>query len=314
MGARYKNFQFMESVSPNNTSPLAGIMPVNLSAMADAGGVVAGGAAGRRVVIYVGADPKRDPSMFYLNLLWALMAQGQARGWEMVPMVELRPQSMTVLPPPELARLAAQRPVDGIVGFMVFESVTQWMDESGVPWTALLGGKRDNCVDLDYDGMIRTGLARLAELGCKTAGLIIPAMHTGAKRLEWIDAEAERLGLTINYEWILATRESQELSGYTDMSALWALKHRPEGLLVFPDRTARGVVSAILEKQIRVPEDLKLILHRNAESPYMVPMPCDWMEVRVGEIAKTLLDGLEGEWAGVSQKRRSYPLRLIKGS
>ena len=304
----------MVPVSSSPISPEAAALLAGLPVSSAGGGSAAGGTAGRRVVIYVGADPKRDPSMFYLNLLWSLMAQGQARGWEMVPMVELRSHAMSVLPPPELARLAAQRPVDGIVGFMVFESVAQWLDETGVPWTAMLGGKRGNYVDLDYDGMIRTGLARLAELGCKTAGLIIPAMHTSAKRLEWIDAEAERLGIVINYEWILATRESQELSGYTDMGALWTLKHRPEGLLVFPDRTARGVVSAILEKQIRVPEDLKLILHRNAESAYMVPMTCDWMEVRVGEIAGSLLDGLEDSWAGRPLKRRSLPLRLIKGS
>lgn len=288
-------------------SPETAVVPTGLPEATGAGG------GGRRVAVYVGADPKRDPSMFYLNLLWALMAQGQARGWEMVPMVELRTRAMTALPPPELVKLAGQRPVDGVVGFMVFESVAQWMDELGVPWTALLGGKRDNYVDLDYDGMVRSGLARLAELGCKTAGLIIPAVHTHARRLEWIDAEAERLGITINYEWILATRESQEQSGYDDMCALWALKHRPEGLLVFPDRTARGVVSAILEKQIRVPEDLKLILHRNAESAYMVPMPCDWIEVRVSEIARALLDSLEAAWHEKPRQRITLQARLVKG-
>jgi DNA-binding LacI/PurR family transcriptional regulator len=296
----------MEIASPASVPPQTAFIPTVLTPVESGGG--------KRVAIYVGGDPKRDPSMFYLNLLWLLMSQGQARGWEMVPMVELRSPSMAVLPPPELARLAAQRPVDGVVGFMVYESATRWMEESGVPWAAMLGSKRDNYVDLDYDGMLRSGLTRLAELGCKSAGLIIPAMHTGAKRLEWIDAEAERLGIVVNYEWIIVTRESQEQSGYDDMCALWALKHRPEGLLVFPDRTARGVVSAILEKQIRVPDDLKLVLHRNAESPYMVPMVCDWVEVSVGEIARALLDSLEDAWTGRPQKCRSVPLTLIKGS
>jgi len=251
--------------------------------------------------------------MFYLNLLWALMSQGQQRGFEMVPMIEQRPSTMTVLPPAELARLAAGRRIDGIIGFMVFDSVSAWMDETGVPWTALLGARRANCVDIDYDGMIEASLTRFAELGCRSAGLVFPAIHINAPRIERIEEQAERLGIEVNYEWILATRESQEQAGYQDMCALWSLKHRPEGLMVFPDRTARGLVSAIVEKRVRVPEQLKLILHRNAESPYMVPFACDWIEVGVGKIARQLLDNIEAGMEGRASQAHSLPVRLVKG-
>ncbi len=265
------------------------------------------------MVIYVGSDPKRDSSMFYLNLLWALMSQGQSRGYEMVPLIEQRPNAMAVLRPSDFDRVQAQGRVDGIVSFMIYELVSQWMDETGLPWTALMGGGRDNYVDLDYGGMIRSSLACLAERGCRSAGLILPVNKTQSTILELIDEEAARLGIEVKYEWILATRQSQEEGGYNDMCALWRLKDRPEGLVVYPDRTARGVVSAILEKQIRVPEDLRLILHRNAESPYMVPMPCDWIEVSVGAIASSLLDSLEDRWAGRKQRQRSLPINLVRG-
>jgi DNA-binding LacI/PurR family transcriptional regulator len=268
----------------------------------------------RRVILYVGGDPKFDGSMFYLNLFWCLMTLGQQHRVEMVPVVDTRPDSMRVLQPPEVARLVAEGGVDGMIGFMVYPAMTEWMKETGLPWTVLSSGQMDNNVDLDYAGMFSDALGRLAKLGCKSAGLMIPTPLSSAAYLEQIDSLAEKLKLTINYEWILVARESQELSGYNDLRALWDLKHRPEGLVVFPDRSARGVVSAICEKRIRVPEELRLILHRNAESPYVVPMPCDWVEVSVNVIAEALLANLDAHWAGRAMERRRVPFRLIEGA
>lgn len=271
------------------------------------------GKAARRVLLYAGGDPKCDGSMFYLNLFWCLMALGQRHDLEMVPVIDTRPDAMRVLQPPEVKRLIAEGGVEGMIGFMVYPAMTVWMKEVGVPWTVLSSGSEDNAVDLDYSKMLSDALGRLAALGCKSAGLMIPTTLSGSGYLEHIDSLAERLGLTIKYEWILVARESQELSGYNDLCALWELKQRPEGLVIFPDRSARGVVSAILEKRIRVPGDLRLILHRNAESPYVVPVPCDWVEVSVNAIAATLLANLESSWAGQPIRRQRVPLQLIKG-
>lgn len=267
----------------------------------------------RRILIYVGSDPKRDPSMFFLNLLWLLMSKGQARGWDMVPLIETREQPMAVVRPSELGRLSDQAPFDGIVSFMIFQQVTEWIAETGLPWMAFMDGEREHTVRLDYVGMVRDALGRLAELGCRSAGMIIPSPHITSPILEHIDAAAEEFGITVNYEWILAPRERQEEGGYRDMCSLWNLKSRPEGLVVFPDRTARGVVSAVLEKQIRVPEELRLVLHRNAESPYVVPLPCDWIEVSVSAIAEALLDGIQLQFDGQPCPFRVLPIGLVKG-
>lgn len=268
----------------------------------------------RRVILYIGSDPKRDGSMFFLNLFWSLMTLGQQAKVEMLPVIDMRPPAQGLLPPPEIASIRAEGEVDGIISFMVFPGMTEWMRESGLPWVALCEGKNESFVGFDYVKMVRDALARLVELGCKTGGLIIPAAFTDAAFLEQVDAIAGSVGINVNYEWILASRDSQELSGYAHLNALWELGSRPEGLVVFPDLAARGVVSAILEKRIKVPKELRLILHRNAESPYVVPMPCDWLEANVGDVATALLTRLEERCAGIPKDRKSLSFRLIKAS
>lgn len=270
--------------------------------------------SGRRVILYIGDDPKRDNSMFYLNLFWCLMKLGQQRGVEMIPVIEQRPGPMGVVMPPEVKRICREDGADGVIGFMIHSGITAWMVETGLPWAVLCEGQKDGYLDLDYVTMIRDSLTRLAELGCKTAGLMIPPNLPTASFLEQVDAMSAELGIAVNYEWILVSREGQEQSGYDQLTALWALKQRPEALVVFPDRMARGVVSAILEKRIQVPDELRLVLHRNAELPYVVPMPCDWIEVSVSGIATALMDNLEARWAGRPQPVRQIPLRLVKGS
>lgn len=265
------------------------------------------------MIIYVGSDPKRDGSMFFLNLFWCLMTLGQQAGVEMIPVIDLRAPSQGLLPPPEIARIRSEGEVDGFIAFMVYPAMTEWMRETGIPWTALCEGKDGHFIGLDYNQMVRDSLKRLAGLGCKSAGLMIPAGFTDAVFLEGVDAISESVGIDVKYEWILVSRESQEQSGYEHLCALWDMNDRPEGLVVFPDLAARGVVSAILEKRIQVPADLRLVLHRNAESPYMVPMPCDWVEVSVNGVATALLGNLQGHWAGRPMERKKLPFRIVKG-
>jgi DNA-binding LacI/PurR family transcriptional regulator len=261
----------------------------------------------------MGSDPKSDNSMFYLNLLWCLMALGQQRGVEMVPVIDQRPGPMRVLEPAEVARIRKAGEADGLIGFVLYPAMTTWMKETGLPWSVFCEGRDDHHVQLDLTGMIRNSLVRLKELGCKTAGFMLPPGMCDSLFLEEVDAVSTELDITVNYEWIIVSSMDQEQSGMDQLNALWKLKKRPEGLVVFPDRLARGVVSAILEKHIRVPSELRLILHRNAESPYIVPVPCDWIEVRVNEIATALMDNLGMRWEGRPVAAKPTQLHLIKG-
>ena len=273
------------------------------------------GAKRKRVILYCGADPsRRENSLFYLNLFWKLTMLGRERGIEMIPVMDGRPESQLEIIPDEVAALTSGGGIDGIVGIMLFEAMTGWMKESGLPFAVLLCGTAARHVDFDYRKMIDVSFARLAEQGCRSVGLMMPSHVTGADLLEYIDGRAEALGLELNYEWILVSLKSRELSGYTSFRSLWDLKDHPDGLVVFPDVTARGVVTAILEKNVRVPSELKLVLHRNEASPYAVPVPCDWVENSGSDLAEALLRQLEAQWEGKALRKRLVPFRLVRGA
>lgn len=267
----------------------------------------------RRVVLYCGSDPKSDPtSYFFLTLFWRVLTLGREKGIEMIPVINTRSVNQKRLRPPEVTQAMKDRGVDGIIGMLLFESMTEWMDRDEIPY-AVLSANNPNDVVPDYFGMIDIAFSRLAELGCKSVGLMLPSSLTNASMLEHMQREAEKLGITVNYEWIIVSRQSQEISGYNHFHSLWDLPVRPDGLVIFPDITARGVVSAVVEKRVQVPKDLKLVLHRNAENPYVVPFPCDWLENSVEPLAEALFRKLEAQWEGVPPTNDQIAFQLVKG-
>ncbi|WP_269523268.1 substrate-binding domain-containing protein [Coraliomargarita parva] len=268
--------------------------------------------AAPRVVVYSGADArKQQSSLFYLHLFWAIMERGRQLGFEMVPLMDTRPEKNRYGAPPENAQVQKGGAVDGYIAIMAYESMVEWIRDSGVPMTILHGSSVD--VVFDSRGMIEKAVRRLAELGCRSVGLMIPSEPANSKVLEMLDDLSAEIGININYEWIIVSREAMETKGYHQFESLWDLKSRPDGLFIYPDVTARGVVSAIVERHVRVPEDLKLILHRNVESPYLVPFPCDWMEVSVNPIADALLQALQVKLRGETPERQLIEFHLVKG-
>lgn len=268
----------------------------------------------RRVILYCGTDPaKRENSFFYLNLVWKMTMLGRERGIEILPIMDSRPVDVLDMMPVEVSRILENKGAEGIVGIMLYESMTAWMEDSGLPYSALFSGSQANRVDFDYRQMIELAFARLGKQGCRSVGLMIPSHLATSPLLERMDECASASGLKVNYEWVLVSRQSQELNGYNHFCSLWDLKGRPDGLVVFPDVTARGVVTAIVEKNVRVPEDLKLILHRNEEGGYSVPVRCDWLENSGAMMAQALIGVVENQWEGKALKKLLVPFKLVHG-
>jgi DNA-binding LacI/PurR family transcriptional regulator len=241
-----------------------------------------------------------------------VLTLGREKGIEMIPVINTSSVNQKRLRPPEVTQAMKDQAVDGIIGMLLFESMTEWMDRDGIPYAVLSANNRNDVVP-DYFGMIDIAFSRLAELGCKSVGLMLPSSLTNASLLEHMQLESEKLGIKVNYEWIIVSRQSQEISGYNHFLSLWDLPVRPDGLVIFPDITARGVVSAVVEKRVQVPKELKLVLHRNAENPYVVPVPCDWLENSVEPLAEALFRKLEAQWSGQAPTNDQIAFRLVKG-
>lgn len=267
----------------------------------------------RRVVVYSGADPRLSHnSLFYLHLFWAVIMQGRELGYEMIPIIDTRPEKRRIGPPQEFLKAQEQGEIHGYVAIMIYESMVTWIKESGAPYALLGSGQKDRALVFKYHEIVERSIERAAELGCKTMGLLMPSDFAGANVLDMVDQRSEELGVTIKYEWIIASREAMEVRGYRQFESLWDLSSRPQALMIFPDVTARGVVSAIVERRIKVPEELKLILHRNVEAPYTVPFPCDWFEISVEPLAAALMRILQRQWDGLDAPLEPVHFNLVK--
>ena len=70
-------------------------------------------------------------------------------------------------------------------------------------------------------------------------------------------------------------------------------KERPDALIVWPDIAVHGAVGALLERRIKIPDELFVAFHRNRELECFCPFPATWMEISIDECADQLLRELK---------------------
>ena len=122
----------------------------------------------------------------------------------------------------------------------------------------------------------------------------------------WFIDIASDLGLKVKNEWTSLFQPAfgeihhQEHFGYKQFMKLWSQPEKPKGLLVFTDIIARGVIMAIREKQVRVPEELKLALHKNELSDLFCPMPATFVVSSERETARALIEQVQKQFRGES--------------
>jgi DNA-binding LacI/PurR family transcriptional regulator len=84
-------------------------------------------------------------------------------------------------------------------------------------------------------------------------------------------------------------------------------------LFVYTDVAARGVLLALSQRQVRVPEDLRLTLHRNAEVGLLCPVPAMFIDVRARDIAAGLVEVLHAAHQGAVTQPVVVPAQFTDG-
>ena len=135
--------------------------------------------------------------------------------------------------------------------------------------------------------------------------------------LEHFTDFAGELGLTLKNDWMRVFQNhpdgvrGQEHFGYEQFLELWSQPEKPDGLLVFADVVARGAILAIREKQLRLPEDLKLALHKNETIDLFCPMPATFVISSEREMARALIEQVQKQFRGESCERISLPFKIV---
>ena len=68
--------------------------------------------------------------------------------------------------------------------------------------------------------------------------------------------------------------------------------------IVYPDTVARGVILGLLEKQVRVPAELKLVLHKNEAVGLYCPLPAMLLVSSERKLARALLQQVRKQFRG----------------
>ncbi len=189
----------------------------------------------------------------------------------------------------------------------------RWLTKLPVPGAYLTSANVPGRVDGDLAQMVELGLKQLAAQGCRSVGFITStttnpmrddAPHTYDLMFSrFIDA-ASRVGLRVQNEWTCSPASyinggsAQEAYGYQAFHRLWDLPGRPDGLLVSPDTTARGVILAITERAVRVPDDLKVAFHKNEGIDLLCPFPATMVISSERETAQALISQVEKQFRG----------------
>ena len=217
--------------------------------------------------------------------------------------VDTRPKEQQTTPLPEMEKAAKEREIEGVISSLGDPQHTAWMQKFPVPVT-FVASKNQHCVTWSEENLLETALGSLREQGSKSVGIIVSFHLAHIDFFKHFHEKSKALGLKTAPEWVIAPGDDtidescHETFGYQAFNQLWSQKKKPDGLLVYPDGLARGVIMAMMAHQVRVPEDLRVVLHKNEEVKLFCPLPVTFIVSSVDEAAVALLKNLAALYRG----------------
>lgn len=258
-----------------------------------------------RIGIYHASDIAVQPSSLFLQALHSeLHKLAHKKGISTRVFVDQRPTSRQTTAWPELEKAAREKEIQGVISSIADLHHLPWLRKIKVP-VAYMGGHEPGSVYWDHSAFLDISFRTATEHGCRHVGVVSPYRPENKAFFKSLQEKALSHNCTVQPEWILNPQDDHILGdteyekfGYEAFLRLWALRNKPEALIVYPDLMARGVLLGILARQVKVPENLLPIFHRNEGIQHFSPVPAIYVESRVGLCAKALLNKLSQAFHG----------------
>ena len=229
------------------------------------------------------SDPRQEVSFQFIQAELCRRLTGM--GCSYVIWNDVRPEAEHTVPPDEMSRAIVSGEVQAVAGTLVRNCDKEWFAALPVKKAAMTA-----------DRFPEGGWERLAAplRGRKRPAAIVPVtgnksflveslrdagVHFTPKRTRMLE-EKEYLGK----DWTAI--------GYELAKELLFSPTKPDALLAYPDNLVPGVLYAVYEAGLKVPEDLLLILHRNVELDYCCPFPALYLDTRLSMIAERLANAV----------------------
>ena len=157
----------------------------------------------------------------------------------------------------------------------------------------------DARVNFDHEVLLNAAISYLRDRSItEPAVLWLDQDNSPAERLDHlksIERVASECGVKLNPDWIVGVHQATDWAGYHAFNHLVSLPRPPQGLIVMDDVIGRGVHLGVLARQIRVPEDLLIVVQTNEDSPIVFPQQwqqCGYNIAECGELAVDVLQKL----------------------
>lgn len=256
----------------------------------------------KNVGVYYGSGFWDNEGMpFFRSLHAALEKQFLREHIERNLWLDPRPAREQDTPLPELVRALKTQGLDCLIITVASGRAATWLNRLPVPTVLLTSGADiHNGVSFDFPEFLGLSLASLKQQGCRRVAVISPvSFHRGTERQQTaavVDL-ARQHGLASRPEWVRIMQDGDWGEdaehfwdyGRREFEALWAAKEHPDGLIVYPDTMARRVLRTLDRLKVRIPQDLRLAFHRNAEVSFPCDWPVAWVESSAAQVAEALL-------------------------
>jgi len=228
---------------------------------------------------------------------------------------ETRKGNRSNTPLASLARSVQREEVQAIIALSAGEYNAGWLNELPVPVTGFSQCLNHRAV-FSNQQFFRLALAHLKENGCRSA-LLLSALHDEG-HIRLFEKMAAEAGIATPQQSMFAPwRHPQPMDeyGYNAILKLRECGERPDGLIVYPDGIARGAMLGISMSEWRIPDEINVIFHRNAEVPFLCPLPVTYIENSCQSCVETFFRQVGSLFLGdATQSCVEIPYRLVRPS
>jgi DNA-binding LacI/PurR family transcriptional regulator len=266
-------------------------------------------------------------SQFERSLHAALADEFHRAGVETDVWVDPRQTQQRYVPWPALLAAAERRQFQALVVTAADVRCLRWLQKVPVPSVFVTSADLPNVVRWEMRQFAELSVRALRQQGCRSVGLI-SAISTqsenpdGTRGTEtefyeyFVDCCRES-GLEMRNIWMRTTPgellgpPDHEPFGYREFQTLWRNRERPQGLVVYPDSIVPGVLLALSQQAVRVPSDLKLVLHKNDGVGLFCPFPTTFVVCRERDCAVALMAQIENQFRGEPVNPVSLGFRMV---
>ncbi len=274
-----------------------------------AGTFVRKGVKGKTAAIVFGENNfTRIDRAFFNILLKCLMRRLPAAGWNFRHFITTeKPEADAAFH--ELEKGVEDGSIRAVIEFCSNEMIKEWLlKHSGIPSST-------KASYVDFQNIFAQALEHLLKLGRKDiAAILIEDNERVAPQSDFEEIAARVLGAGSAAKIRFISADSKQQDGYAAaMSLLSSSEPRPDAIISLCDSSTRGILFALLEKGVRIPQDMALITHSNKGVEIFSHIPLSRLEVDPDKVALAMIEEIMCKIEGKPYNQTPVRAALVPG-